>query len=108
VTSPTGDPEVVDVPREHRFVVREHGATAELIYDVADGELVLVHTGVPDELGGRGIGGRLVEAAIEKAERAHLPIVPYCPFARQWLRDHPDAVGSVEIDWETAQRLRPQ
>lgn len=107
MTTPTGEPEVIDVPAEHRFVVRENGATAELIYAVAEGELVLVHTGVPNELGGRGIGGRLVEAAIEKAERLRLPIVPYCPFAAQWLRDHPDAAGSVRIDWESARGLRP-
>ena len=106
MTTPTGEPEVTDVPAEHRFVVREHGATAELVYAMVEGELVLVHTGVPNELGGRGIGGRLVEAAIEKAERDHLSIVPYCPFAAQWLRDHPDAAGSVRIDWESARGLR--
>jgi predicted GNAT family acetyltransferase len=108
VTTPTGDPEVIDVPAEHRFVVRENGASAELVYQVADGELVLVHTGVPDELGGRGIGTHLVKAAIEKAGREHLTIVPYCPFARQWLRDHPDAAGSTPIDWQPARGLPPR
>ncbi len=108
MTASTGDPEVIEVPAEHRFVVREQGATAELTYEVTGGRLVLVHTGVPDELGGRGIAARLLEAAIEKAEREHLTIVPYCPFARRWLRDHPDAAGSTTVDWKPTRRLRPQ
>ena len=108
MTTPTGEPEVIDVPAEHRFVVREHGATAELVYEVVPGRLVLVHTGVPDELGGRGIGGHLVRAAIERAERDHLTIVPYCPFARQWLHDHPEAAGSTPIDWTSTRPPRDQ
>ena len=99
MTNSTGEPDVVDVPSERRLVVREPDGTAELVYEVEDGRLVLVHTGVPDELGGRGIGGRLVQAAIDKADREHLAVVPVCPFARRWLRNHPEAAGSTTIDW---------
>jgi uncharacterized protein len=108
VTASTGDPEVIEIPGEHRFVVRDEGATAELTYEVVDGRLVLVHTGVPERLGGRGIGGLLVRAGLEKAEREHLIVVPYCPFARRWLRDHPDEAASATIDWKPIRRLRPQ
>jgi predicted GNAT family acetyltransferase len=91
--------DVVERPDEHRFVVEEDGHVAELVYRIDDGVLVLVHTGVPDELGGRGIGGRLVTVAVERAERDGLAIRPECPFARGWLRGHPDVASRAPIDW---------
>jgi hypothetical protein len=27
-------------------------------------------------------------------------VVPWCPFADRWLRDHPDEAAGVVIDWE--------
>lgn len=91
--------QVVDRPDEHRFVLEEDGHVAELVYRVVDGVLVLVHTGVPDALGGRGIGGRLITAAVDRAEAEGLAIRPDCPFARGWLSSHPDVSARVRIDW---------
>ena len=84
-----------------RFVVAEDGLEAELRYRKRAGRLILIHTDVPDALGGRGIGGRLVRAAIAHAGAEHLTIVPWCPFARQWLTDHPNEAQAVLIDWDT-------
>lgn len=93
--------QVVDVPAEDRFVVRADGAEAELLYRVRGSQLFLIHTEVPEALGGRGIGGRLVRAAIRRAETDHLGIVPWCPFARRWLKEHPDEAGDVHVDFTT-------
>lgn len=84
---------------EHRFVLAIDGSEAELIYERLGEQLVLVHTEVPDELEGRGIGGVLVRAAIELAARENLVVVPRCPFARRWLRRHPEEAELVEIEW---------
>lgn len=62
-------------------------------------ELALVHTEVPDPIGGRGIGGRLVAAAVEAARASGLTLVPFCPYASRWLRHHPDATAGVPVDW---------
>ncbi len=94
-----GTRDVVDQPERHRFVLREDGHEAELVYRAEPERLVLVHTGVPDELGGRGIGGRLVRAAIERALEQARIVVPECSFARKWLHDHPDDASTVTIDW---------
>ncbi len=83
----------------HRFVLRDGGYEAELVYRIAPERLVIVHTGVPDELGGRGIGGRLVTAAVEYAMEQARIVVPECSFARKWLHDHPDVASMVTIDW---------
>ena len=90
---------VVDDVANQRLLQEEDGAEAELVYRRRENRLVLVHTGVPDALSGRGIGGRLVAAAVDLARREGLALVPLCPFAARWLREHPDVAVGVEIDW---------
>jgi hypothetical protein len=101
VPDPSDTVQVVDVPAEDRFVVRTEGMEAELVYRVRGDHLFLVHTEVPEELGGRGIAGRLVRAAVRRAEADHLTIVPWCPYARRWLKEHPDEAGGVRVDFKT-------
>jgi predicted GNAT family acetyltransferase len=91
--------DVIDNVAEERFELTEDGHLAELVYHVHGDRLTLIHTEVPDELGGRGLGGELVRAALERARRDHLTIVPKCPYARSWLEKHRDQIGDVTIDW---------
>lgn len=92
------EPEVVNQPDEGRYVYRTDGAEAQLVYRRNGKRLILVHTEVPDELGGRGVGGRLVQAAVDDARSNGWAIAPWCPFAKKWLEDHPDAADGVLID----------
>ncbi|MBO0838452.1 MAG: N-acetyltransferase [Actinobacteria bacterium] len=94
------DPVVVtDNSDASRLEIRADGELAELTYRTRAGRLVLIHTTVPDALGGRGLGGLLVQAAIDKALRDDTTLVPLCPFAASWLHRHPDAAAKVTIDW---------
>jgi predicted GNAT family acetyltransferase len=93
---------VVDDPTANRFELRDGEHLAELGYRAEDDRLVLLHTEVPDELGGQGIGGQLVRAAVERAERTGEQIAPWCPFTRSWLEKHPDEAARVTIDWSPA------
>ena len=90
---------VVDEPDGHRFVYRSDGAQAQLLYRRNGRRLILVHTEVPDELGGRGVGGRLVQAALDDARTNGWTVAPWCPYARNWLERHPLEVAGVDIDW---------
>jgi len=90
---------VRDDPVNSRFVLEQGGATAELVYDIEGSRLTLVHTEVPEALGGRGIGGQLVKAAVARARAERLTVLPWCPFARRWLAHHPDAGAGTSIDW---------
>ena len=92
-------PEVTDDRSQSRFEFQADGHLAELRYHRNGKRLVLIHTGVPEELGGHGIGGKLVTAAIDRAAREGLTIVPMCPFARDWLERHPDEAAKATIDW---------
>jgi predicted GNAT family acetyltransferase len=90
---------VVDNTHLHRFELTEDGHTAELVYRLECDRLRLVHTEVPEELGGRGLGGVLVRAAIDRAEAEGLTIIPDCPFARGWLEKHPGDTAKIAIAW---------
>jgi uncharacterized protein len=90
---------VVDNPTARRFELVEDGKMAELVYRFDGDRMVLVHTGVPEELEGRGLGGKLVQAAVDHAAERGIVLVPRCPFARGWLERHPDAARLVKIEW---------
>jgi len=64
------------------------GSIAFIEYTVHDKTLTLVHTEVPPELGGRGLGGIIVKAALEDAKNQGLRVVPQCPFARNYIERH--------------------
>ena len=91
-------PQVVDDQAGSRFIVAADGEVAELLYRLKGDRLVLIHTGVPEALEGRGIGSMLVAAAIDEAKRRGLTIVPLCPFVTSWLEHHPDVGATVPID----------
>lgn len=93
---------VTDNQGDSRFEIHADGELAELLYRTRAGRLILVHTEVPEALGGRGLGGELVRAAIGKAKAQGMTLVPLCPFARSWLERHPEEAANVTIDW-TAQ-----
>jgi len=90
---------VVDNPAAGRFELNIDGHLAELVYRRNGNRLVLIHTGVPTELEGRGVGGELVQAALDVARAENLVVVPMCPFATKWLHRHQDDAADVTIDW---------
>jgi uncharacterized membrane protein YoaK (UPF0700 family)/predicted GNAT family acetyltransferase len=92
-------PQVTDNQAENRFELRSDGQTAYLEYRLNGKRLVLIHTETPEELEGRGFGGRLVAAAVDRAAREGLTVVPLCPFARGWLERHTAEAGEATVDW---------
>ncbi|MBZ5605580.1 MAG: N-acetyltransferase [Acidobacteriia bacterium] len=78
--------QVVNNETAHRF---EAGA-AFLSYHVKPGEITLIHTEVPAEMEGRGIGGKLARAALDYARTAHMRVVAMCPFVSEYVKRHPE------------------
>jgi predicted GNAT family acetyltransferase len=89
---------VIHTPARLRFEYSSGGHTAALTYALSGGRMILLHTGVPAEMEGGGIGGKLVTAAVEYAASKGLTVVPACPFASSWLDRHPDVAALVPID----------
>lgn len=80
-----------------RFESTVDGHTAFLTYRREDDQIVLIHTEVPKELGGRGLGSELARAALEHARDNGLTVVPECPFVRSFLERHPDEAERVNV-----------
>ncbi len=84
------DPPIINNLPENRFEIVFPEGTAVLTYHYArDGTLVLRHTEVPVALRERGIGGRLVSAALEYARTNGRLVNPACPFAAAYIDRNP-------------------
>ena len=84
--------EIVHNAAKSRFEAHVEGELGRLDYRIAGGALMIDHTEVPPSLGGRGIAGKLVAAAVAHARAANLRVVPNCSYARAWLDKHPEAL----------------
>src|SRR2546421_9805110 len=91
----------IDDSAGEQFAVSMDGTTARLEYKLRGDRLYLLHTEVPEAFRGQGVGARLVEAAVAKARAEHLMIVPRCPYARGWLKEHLDQINYVTLDFKT-------
>ncbi|HEY0099631.1 MAG TPA: GNAT family N-acetyltransferase, partial [Pyrinomonadaceae bacterium] len=50
----------------------------------------LMHTEVPEEFEGQGIGGRLVKGTFELLQAENLRMMPTCQFVAVYLQRHPE------------------
>lgn len=95
---PASDHEVRNNPEKFRFEVHSGALTSKLDYRLGRNRLAIIHTEVPDELSGQGIGSALVHAALVHARAHDLTVLPHCPFAAAYIERHPewtDIVGEI-------------
>lgn len=89
---PTITRETLDA-RHGRYVAHlpDIAGEAELTYTLREPGLISAdHTGVPDAMGGRGIGRKLVARMVADARQEGVRIVPLCSFVLAQARRHPD------------------
>ena len=67
----------------------DEAAAAPLDGAAAARVMTIVHTGVPPAVGGRGVAGALVQAAIDAARAEGWKVRPACTYAAAWLARHP-------------------
>ncbi len=90
------EPRVRRVPERSRYEIEVDGRRAGLAtYVERPGVVTFVHTEIDDDLGGRGLGGVLVGAALADVRRRGLTVRPACPFVRAWIAKHPDHLDLV-------------
>lgn len=53
-----------------------------------DNQINIDHTGVPEEMGGQGIGSQLVKAVVDYARGNNLKVSATCPFAKSVIEKH--------------------
>ena len=86
---------IVNNSERQQFQVSVDDEVAALEYRLYDGKLFLMHTEVPEKLGGHGVGSALAEYAFHYARANHLPVKVYCPFVQAYLKRHPEHADLV-------------
>lgn len=81
---------VRDNTKLHRFELDTDGHIAFSEYKRGEGLLTIMHTEVPKELEGRGIGSALIQGVLDTARAQGLKVKPLCPFASSYIERHPD------------------
>lgn len=74
----------------HRYELDADGGTAVAEYHERDGARIFTHTEVPRQSEGRGVGSKVVRAALDDTRRAGLKIVPACSFIAAFVARHPE------------------
>lgn len=82
--------DVVEKPEQNRFELALDGGTALVAYRVDGNRLVLIHTEVPEEFSGQGIGSRLAKGVFELIRASGRKAVVRCPFLQAWIAKHPE------------------
>ena len=96
-----GDVVVRDNPSQLRYEMSVDGKAAGCIrYRRLPGAVALVHTEVEPQFEGHGLGGKLVEGALNDIRERGLKLVPICPFVSSYLDQHPEYRHLITADTE--------
>lgn len=88
--------EVRDDREAGRFTIAVDGEPAGFAeYRDRGNAISFVHTEIDDRFEGRGLGGRLVSAALDDVRSRGLAALPFCPFVRAYIARHPEYLDLV-------------
>ena len=80
--------EVVNNPAQNRYELVVEGHLAATYYKVSDGVITFIHTEVPPELGGKGVGSQLIKGALDQVRAEGRKVIPECPFVKAYIDKH--------------------
>jgi uncharacterized protein len=80
--------EVTHDAAARRFSGEVEGHTGTIDYELSVGVMIVTHTRVPDEIGGRGVAAELTRVALETARANGWKVVPQCPYTAAYIRRH--------------------
>ena len=85
----------------NRFELNVEGAIAFVTYRKSLKTIVLVHTEVPPELGGRGIGSKLGRATLDAVRAQGRKLSVECDFIRSFMTKYPEYNDLLADDEQT-------
>jgi len=75
--------QINDIRKGYFEAIEDGKEAGKLTYTWAgDSKFIIDHTEVSPEFNGKGVGKKLVMAAVEYARENNLKIIPLCPFAK--------------------------
>ena len=93
--------------RIHRLEERVEDSVAFLSYSIDDkNKMTIWHTDVPPSLHHMGIGGKLIEEAVQLASRDSSRLCIVSPFAKEHLARHPELKERYAVRLEEASPVR--
>ncbi|WP_211596662.1 GNAT family N-acetyltransferase [Phreatobacter stygius] len=75
-------------PELNRYELAVEGHVAAAYYQLKPGIITFVHTEVPNELAGKGVGSALARGALDDARAQGLKVVAQCPFIGAYIAKH--------------------
>lgn len=87
--------DVRDNREAQRFELDAEGHVAFSEYKRTGDVVEVRHTEVPPELGGKGVGSRLVRGLLDLVRTEGAKVRPRCPFVRGYIDKHPEYADLV-------------
>jgi predicted GNAT family acetyltransferase len=88
--------EVLNNKARHRYELAVDGHIAATYYEIEGGVITFTHTEVPPELGGKGIGSKLVKGALDQVRAEGLKVIAQCEFVKAYIDKHADYADLLE------------
>ena len=83
--------QVLDNPDRSRYeAVRDGVVLGIAAYQKTPELIVFTHTEVDPSVEGQGVGGALVQGALDHVRGLGLAVLPICPFVHAWMLRHPE------------------
>jgi len=79
-----------DNEQRNRFELAVGGIIAFVTYRKSADTITLLHTEVPPELGGKGIGSKLARATLDAVRTRGRKLIVECEFIRSFMSKHPE------------------
>jgi len=71
------------------FELRLEGHRCVLDYALNHDVMTITHTGVPSELGGRGLAAEITKFALDYAQIKGWRVIPQCSYVAAYIKKHP-------------------
>jgi predicted GNAT family acetyltransferase len=82
--------EIINNKAHQRYELEVDGHLATEHYRLDGNVITFEHTDVPKELGGKGVGSKLIRGALDSVRADSLKVVPQCPFVKAFIDKNPD------------------
>jgi predicted GNAT family acetyltransferase len=93
---------IINNTERSRFEMAIDGEFAILEYRFFKNNIALIHTAVPENMKGKGIGSKLVLAAIDFAVQQNKKIMLYCSFAAKFVKAHPEFYKYIDEAFQSS------
>lgn len=87
---------VEDNPERNRYELRVDGDLAGWAEYLPGGDsTIIAHTEIASAYEGKGLGGELVAGTLDRIRASGKTVIPTCPFAAGYIREHPEYADLV-------------